>query len=435
MKNTKKKSNYQTKNVISSFTGKNITKYGGLSPIMRFIDKLKLGNRLNDLFSTDMYNATKFTKVQIILATILSSMSGIRHISKISNFTCDGLVQTLLGLKKRINVNAISHSFKQLGISGANKLQNFGLELTKDFIDKTALKVITIDCDSTVLTVYGSQEGAVKGYNPQKKGANSYHPLLAFNSETKVMLNSWFRTGSAYTANGICQFIQQTISILPKGASLFFRADSGFFNGDLFDTLEERCVNYLVKVKMKNLTKLLQKQEWTQLAENNDISICEFDYKGSGWKKTRKLKAVRMVVNRTRFSFFGKTMIAEEYEYVCFCSDLTVSATELYKKYSERSTSETWIEQVKSQLMAGKTLTDDFWANDIIWQLSVMAYNLSVMMRYRVEKLYKEEHTTFREWFIEVPAKIVRSGNQIFLKIYQNYYFKNKWLKFEQIIS
>jgi hypothetical protein len=29
--------------------------------------------------------------------------------------------------------------------------------------------------------------------------------------------------------------------------------------------------------------------------------------------------------------------------------------------------------------MAGATLTDDFWANDILWQLSVFAYNISVM--------------------------------------------------------
>ena len=26
-----------------------------------------------------------------------------------------------------------------------------------------------------------------------------------------------------------------------------------------------------------------------------------------------------------------------------------------------------WIEQVKGQAMAGATLTDDFWANDILW--------------------------------------------------------------------
>jgi hypothetical protein len=57
------------------------------------------------------------------------------------------------------------------------------------------------------------------------------------------------------------------------------------------------------------------------------------------------------------------------------------------KKQNLRS--ETWIEQVKGHTMAGNTLTDDFWAIDILWQLSVFAYNNSVL------------------------AKITRSGHQI----------------------
>ena len=44
--------------------------------------------------------------------------------------------------------------------------------------------------DSTVSGVYGSQEGSAKGYNPVKKGQRSYHNLLCFASEIKLVLNS-----------------------------------------------------------------------------------------------------------------------------------------------------------------------------------------------------------------------------------------------------
>jgi len=68
-----------------------------------------------------------------------------------------------------------------------------------------------------------------------------------------------------------------------------------------------------------------------------------------------------------------------------------MDATQLHELYKQRSTSEfcdkrdqskfilnwrtkkqnlqnkTWIEQVKGQAMTGATLTDDFWANDILW--------------------------------------------------------------------
>lgn len=435
MKNTKKKSNFKTKTVNHSFTGNNITKYAGFSPIMKYLNRQHLGKQVNEMFPTEIFNATKFTIVQVFLTVILSSLAGVNRIKKISNFTLDPLVMALLGLKKGINENAISAILKNLGQKGANKLQNFCLNKIKGFIKKTRIEYLTIDCDSTVFTVYGNQQGAQKGYNPHKKGAKSYHPLIAFGSELKIVVNSWFRCGSAYTSNGVCEFMKQTLEAIPKDVkNIFFRADSGFFQGELLDFLELNQIYYLIKVKLKNLVKLLESQQWMPTKENSNISECEFDYKGKGWKKTRKLKAVRVLVEWKNRVFFGQLQRVPVYEYACFCSDSEASAIELYKKYSERSTSETWIEQVKNQLMAGKTLTNDFWANDILWQLNVLSYNLSVIMRFKIRKFWRQEHTTFKEWFIELPAKLVNSGRQLTLKIYQNYYFKDDWLVLEKIL-
>jgi len=124
------------------------------------------------------------------------------------------------------------------------------LELTKKWVTKCGLSRITIDCDSTEETVYGNQEGASKGYNPKNRGKKCYHPLLCFCSEMKIVLNTWFRPGNTYTANGIVEFMKQTLAALPgKVKKIFFRADSGFFNGQVFDLLEEKGHEYLVKVK------------------------------------------------------------------------------------------------------------------------------------------------------------------------------------------
>ena len=68
--------------------------------------------------------------------------------------------------------------------------------------------------------------------------------------------------------------------------------------------------------------------------------------------------------------------------------------------------------------MAGATLTDNLWANDILWQLSVFAYNISVMMRQKKDKFKRQEHRTFVDWFILVPARITRSGHQMEIKLY-----------------
>ncbi|OFY02662.1 MAG: hypothetical protein A2X05_03725 [Bacteroidetes bacterium GWE2_41_25] len=77
--------------------------------------------------------------------------------------------------------------------------------------------------------------------------------------------------------------------------------------------------------------------------------------------------------------------------------------------------------------MAGATLTDYFLANDILWQLSVFAYNLSVIMHQKKNKFKRQEHRTFIDWFIAVPAKITRSGHQMEIKLYEHHFCKADW--------
>ncbi len=108
-----------------------------------------------------------------------------------------------------------------------------------------------------------------------------------------------------------------------------------------------------------------------------------------------------------------------------------MDALGLHELYKQRSTSGTWIEQVKGQAMAGTTLTDDFWANDILWQLSIFAYNISVMVRQKKSKFKRQEHRTFIDWFIAVPAKITKSGHQIEIKMYD----KADWEELDKLIE
>ena len=430
----KRLSKFKTKKVKTSFDGKKLTKHSGLYPVMKYINKLNLGQQLNDLFPTEMHNATKFSNVQILLTVILASFVGINRFVQIAMFSFDSLVMTLLGLPKGFNKDVISVRLKELGQSGAIILQEHLFGLSKKWVKKSQLSSITLDVDSSVKTVYGNQQGAQVGFNSQKKGAKSYHPVIAFVSEMKIVLNSWFRCGSAYTSNGICEFIKQTKAILPDTVKdVFFRADSGFFNGALFDLLEDFQWTYLVKVKLKNLKKLLEKQQWSSFKDG--IDICTFEYQAKPWKKARKFKAIRFIKEHVQADFMGTIQLVPVYDYFCYCSNLDLNAFELHQLYKQRSTSETWIEQVKSQLLAGATLTDNFYANDIMWQLNVLSYNLSVMMRFKFKKFWREEHETFRNWFINVPGQLLTGSRQVKVKMYKHYYFKNRWLQFDELLQ
>jgi len=130
---------------------------------------------------------------------------------------------------------------------------------------------------------------------------------LIFVSEMKLLYHTWFRTGSAYTANGIVDFLKEVKASLPRGIKkVFFRADSGFFSGALFDLLEFYGWDYLVKVKLKNLEKLLESQTWIEITGNKDVAICLFTYKAHGWEKPRVLRAMRTVKEYVRVTYLGQ---------------------------------------------------------------------------------------------------------------------------------
>jgi len=106
---------------------------------------------------------------------------------------------------------------------------------------------------------------------------------------------------------------------------VFFRADSGFFSGGLFDLLESFVWDYLVKVKLKNLEYLLGQQTWFPLEGEKDIAIYEFAYKAIGWSKPRVLKAMRSVKEYVQVEYLGEKQIVPVYQYVCFCPHTGIS--------------------------------------------------------------------------------------------------------------
>src|SRR5512139_1552729 len=70
--------------------------------------------------------------------------------------------------------------------------------------------------DSTVETVYGSQEGAEVGYNPQKRGRSSYHPQLCRERRTGLNLWSRLRPSNTVCATDFVSLLKESWQVVPK---------------------------------------------------------------------------------------------------------------------------------------------------------------------------------------------------------------------------
>jgi hypothetical protein len=61
-------------------------------------------------------------------------------------------------------------------------------------------------------------------------------------------------------------------------------------------------------------------------------------------------------------------------------TNLALTPWEAHKFYGKKATSENWIEWCKNQIAAGSTLSQDSWANSVMFQTCTLAYNLLVSM-------------------------------------------------------
>ena len=424
------------KSVKTSFTGGNLTNYSGLYPIYKFMKKLGIDKLIETKLSIEGRHNQKYSLAQIFNIMILGLLGGMDRLLKIEHFSLDPLIHHLYDLNGHLDIDTIRYRFKKFGFRQNNQLIEVIGFLSNKIHRRLNTKRDILDLDSTVQTVYGKQEGAKKGFNPRHKGKRSYHPLLAFLNSTKECIAAWLRPGDAYTANNADAFLKQVLSMIVKQIRfLIVRADSGFFNDKVLSLLESYSgqIQYLVKVKLKNLEHLLKEQDWESIPELEGWEMSEFYYRAQGWSKPRRFVALRkfekMVEKDSLFPY-------KQYTYFCYVTNIEESPLYIHHLYGDRGESENWIEAVKNQLYAGMILTKDFWVNETFFLLSVLAYNISVWFRKLTdEKAWRQEPHSFRLWFIQLAGKITKSARQVHLRMYSSYYYKSWWSKIDSSID
>lgn len=419
------------------FTEKNLTCNAGLVHLGRFIEKLGLSQALQGGLSIERGANAKYSVADVILILTLGVLAGAKHISHLAILRYDSVLRKLFKWDQFPDETTFGRIFRLFSQKNCEELSNVESTIRKKVWSKKWYPKITLDMDSTVRGVYGNQQGAEKGYNPKKKGQKSYHPLLCFIAENRECLNNWFRSGSAYSANGCVEFMKECFARLPKVVNqIAVRGDSAFFNGNLFDFLEEKNSVYIVKVKLKGLVQLLESQSWHKMKNQPGYETAEFTHACTGWKEPRRFVAVRKA---TQFEADEDSLFPDipniEYDYFCYCTNMNLTPWEAHKYYGKRATSENWIEWCKNQMASGSILTQDFWANSAIFQSCILGYNLMVWMMMLTQKDgFSEEPNTIRMKLIHVAARLMTRSRQYSLRLDRNYAFKERWVELENSI-
>ena len=369
------------------FSDQEVTAWGGLALLKRMLDSMGFGQAAAGWGLPKPGSNRGYAPVQLIEQFIVSIWCGACRFAHAETVRMDTTLVRLFGWTKAAGHKAIMRLFGRFDMLTNERVQ---AEVYRWFFGKIgALKQVTLDVDSTVITRSGEQEGAARGYNPNRQGRASHHPLLAFVAEARMVANFWLRPGNAHSANNVLQFLESTLHHLGGKMVGLLRADSGFFDAAVLTFLEGKRIPYIVAAR---LTQPLQRALYRATgwwALETGLELTELRYRACGWQAERRLIVVRQSVKRKTapgktLSLFADDPDIQGWRYGAFVTSLDLPVAEVWRIYRGRADCENRIKELKADFGLDAFNMRDFWATEAALGFAMLAYNLMSLFRQAV---------------------------------------------------
>jgi len=155
------------------FTSREVSAWGGLALLKQMLGSMNFKQAASQWNLPEPGSNRGYQPVQLIEQFLVSIWCGACRFSHLEITRLDGTLTRLFGWTHVAGHKAVMRLFSRFTQNDHEQVQ---AQIYRWFFDKfTTLPRITLDMDSTVITRHGQQEGAAKGYNPQKR-AGSFHP-------------------------------------------------------------------------------------------------------------------------------------------------------------------------------------------------------------------------------------------------------------------
>jgi hypothetical protein len=258
-------------------------------------------------------------------------------------------------------------------------------ELQKWFFSPIKVGAVTVHFDSTVITREGSQQGSAKGYNPNRRGRNSHHPLIAFISQTRMVANAWLRPGNTAACSNCVEFMRETFDQALEGVKVgLVRADSGFYTNQILSALEDRHLPYIIAAKAyANLTyKIYGMKDWVEVCPG--IAVQEWLHQPvDAGSPARRHIVVRKQISR-RPQAAGRLLFEDQpdYRFSLYVTNLELPLDQVWKISNSRADCENRIRALKEDFGLDAFCLQDFWATEASFRFIMVADNLMSLFRH-----------------------------------------------------
>lgn len=353
-----------------------------------FIEFLKVSG-LYDAFVADCplrYTSSNAPNVRDVLGTILLSiLAGHKRYAHITTIRSDRVNPELLGMKSVVSEDSVRRGL-------ANMAEDEALSWVDDHLTHSTHPVLALapwvlDTDNTVKPLYGSQEGAVKGYNPKKPGRPSHAYHSYFMANTRMALGVEVEDGNKTSGKHVSVGLWRLLDRMHKNLwPVFIRGDVAFGTEPIMHEAEERNLHYLTKLRLttnvkKLINRLIACGEWVDAGQGfrgAETTLCL-----TGWSKSRRVIVLKRPIageillsdDQLNLAFIKTEDGIRKYEYQVLVTSLTDEILTIAQHYRDRGDCENCFDELKNQWGWGGFTTQDLQRCRIVSRLVALVYN------------------------------------------------------------
>jgi hypothetical protein len=405
------------RNVEIAFSHGGLTHYGGILFFTEFTRVLQLRRFLSRHLRYRRRNQD-YTLSQMILALVYPIILGLDRLETAALLRSNGTFQYLTGLPSYPDPQSLRRFLLQAVPDFREQLHRVNDDLLQQFIHRPDHRSrLILDLDSTVVTVFGRQEGAAVGYNPRYRGKRSYDPLLCLEANSSFLWDVELRRGDAGTWAGSVELLACCFHSSPSDIREFrVRADAGFGYGPVLASLEARPAQYAVVARMtRSLKRALGGLRYERM--NPVWEIAEFEHKPSDWSHPRRCIVARRLIDEldpepTLFTL-------ERYAYRAWHTNLPLTPAGVWHFYDGRAGMEVRIRELREDFTLRNIPTRAFAANALYLEVVRLAYN--VVTAFQRTCLPKEWQSLtlskLRHKLFWLPGELTRPQNRPTLQL------------------
>jgi hypothetical protein len=420
------------------FVPQQLTSYGGLELLQRYLRQLALPRRLRTACAAlgGDYGGARLALLVLALLYV-----GARRLEHLQYLVGDPLIRRFAGLARVPTARTVSNWLRRFTQETLRPLVELNQDLVLDTLARLDVPRLTLDVDGTIVRTGATVAWAFRGFNPHHRKDRSYYPLLAHVAQTGHILRLKNRPGNVHDSKQAAAFLRELIDAvhdrLRRRLPLEFRMDAAFFQRDVLRLLAARACAYAIKVgywswlPLKHLA--AERRHWHTLAPG--VTGFEHQLAIPQWNLRLRVMIYRKHVRHESPKNFQLDLFTPDdghFEYSAVATNMALSLPALYAFIGGRGAQEKTIAQLKGEFALDVVPTRHYSANCAWQQLSILAHNLALSFqldtiaaprrrsRKRTYAYLLRSMRTLRFLLIARAGRLTRIGGRNILRLSQN---------------